>query len=48
MSVASHSRTDDLSYVGIPSGPHTAHGADYWDQFTFITRTAIRNVRRHA
>jgi hypothetical protein len=37
----------DLSYVGIPAGLHSAHGADYWDQFVSITRTAIGNVRHN-
>ena len=32
---------DDLSYVGIPAGLHSAYGADYWDQFASIAQTAI-------
>jgi hypothetical protein len=35
----------DLSYVGVPPGLHSAHGADFWEQFVSITRTAIADVR---
>jgi hypothetical protein len=49
--LASQARTltdgiaDDLSYIGIPAGLHTAHGTDSWDRFVSITHTAIANVR---
>lgn len=49
--LASQARTlmddiaDDLSYAGIPTGLHAAHGADAWARFTSITRTAIDHVR---
>jgi hypothetical protein len=37
----------DLSYAGIPSGLHTAHGTDSWDRLVSITRTAIGNAREN-
>ncbi len=37
----------DLSHIGIPVGLHGAHGADYWEQFISISRTAIRNMHHN-
>jgi hypothetical protein len=49
--LASQARTllddvaQDLSYAGTPAALHSAHGTDYFEQLTSITRMAISNVR---
>ena len=48
---ASHARTlieeigSDLQLAGVPVEIYSAHGAEYWDAFTEITRAAIREAR---
>lgn len=36
----------DLRYIGVPTDLYTAHGADYWDQFTEAVRFAVRHLAR--
>lgn len=49
---ASHARTlmseiePDLQYIGAPPEVITAHGADYWDQFTATVRFATERIAR--
>jgi len=36
----------DLRFIGVPPAMNTAHGADYWDQFTDTVRFAVRHIAR--
>lgn len=36
----------DLRYVGVPPGLFASLGADFWNEFAAITRTAIEDARR--
>ena len=50
--LASQARTlveelsSDLQRAGVPMGLYPALGPDFWDEFTEVSRTAVRNARR--
>lgn len=50
--LASQARTlveelwSDLQRAGVPVGLYPALGPDFWDEFTEVSRTAVRNARR--